>query len=37
MGNFKYKLKEITPENTPDGIKVGDIKMEVVLKLRLPI
>jgi hypothetical protein len=26
MGNFKYKLKEITPENTPDGIKVGDIK-----------
>tara|TARA_R110000822_G_scaffold75246_5_gene181000 strand:+ start:385 stop:1233 length:849 start_codon:yes stop_codon:yes gene_type:complete len=26
MGNFKYKLKEITPDNTPDGIKVGDIK-----------
>ena len=26
MGNFKYKLKEITPYNTPDGIKVGDIK-----------
>ena len=26
MVNFKYKLKEITPDNTPDGIKVGDIK-----------
>ena len=26
MGNFKYKLKEITPDNTPDGINVGDIK-----------
>tara|TARA_B110000211_G_scaffold184428_1_gene209112 strand:+ start:1704 stop:2552 length:849 start_codon:yes stop_codon:yes gene_type:complete len=26
MVNFKYKLKEITPDNTPDGINVGDIK-----------
>jgi len=26
MRNFKYKLKEITPDNTPDGINVGDIK-----------
>ena len=27
MGNFKYKLKEITPDNTPDGFNVGDVKI----------